>query len=142
MGYTIGQVAERVGLPISTIRYYDKEGLLPFVERTSSGQRVFKEKDFEWLSVIECLKAADMSIKEIKQYIDWCMEGDETLEQRLELFRRRKSVIEEQVREMQMHLEKIKYKIWYYETAIEAGTESVHTGNCTEMYREFQEKKR
>ena len=61
--YSIGQVAEMFGLPISTLRYYDKEGLLPFVERSSGGIRMFKESDFEWLSIIECLKKADIPEK-------------------------------------------------------------------------------
>ena len=52
--YTIGQVSERFDLPISTLRYYDKEGLLPFVERSSGGIRMFRKTDFEWLQVIRC----------------------------------------------------------------------------------------
>ena len=61
--YTIGQISEMFQLPISTLRYYDKEGLLPFVERSSGGIRMFKESDFEWLSIIECLKKADIPEK-------------------------------------------------------------------------------
>ena len=49
MAYTVGEMARRLGVPASTIRYYDKEGLLPFVGRSSGGIRVFTEKDFEWL---------------------------------------------------------------------------------------------
>lgn len=56
MAYTVGEMARRLGVPASTIRYYDKEGLLPFVGRSSGGIRVFTEKDFEWLRIIECLK--------------------------------------------------------------------------------------
>ena len=56
MAYTVGEMAKRLGVPASTLRYYDKEGLLPFVGRSSGGIRVFEEKDFEWLRIIECLK--------------------------------------------------------------------------------------
>ena len=56
MAYTVGEMARRLGVPASTIRYYDKEGLLPFVGRSSGGIRAFTEKDFEWLRIIECLK--------------------------------------------------------------------------------------
>ncbi len=56
MLYTIGEMAKKLNVPPSTLRYYDKEGLLPFVERSGSGMRVFHEKDFEWLQVIGCLK--------------------------------------------------------------------------------------
>lgn len=67
MTYTVGQMAKMLGLAGSTLRYYDKEGLLPFVERSSGGIRMFREKDYEWLQIIECLKKAGMSIKDIKK---------------------------------------------------------------------------
>ena len=63
MYYTVGETACRLGVAASTLRYYDKEGLLPFVERSSGGIRMFKESDFEWLSIIECLKKADIPEK-------------------------------------------------------------------------------
>ncbi len=81
--YSIGQVAQMYGLAPSALRYYDKEGLLPFVERTEGGARLFKEEDLEWLTIIECLKNTGMPIKMIKQFIDWCLEGDPTIERRL-----------------------------------------------------------
>ena len=70
MAYTIGEMAKRLGVPASTLRYYDKEGLLPFVERSAGGIRVFRESDFEWLRIIECLKKTGMSIKNIREYIE------------------------------------------------------------------------
>ena len=69
MIYTVGEMAQKLGVPASTLRYYDKEGLLPFVERSSGGIRMFRENDFEWLQVICCMKKAGMSIKDIRQYI-------------------------------------------------------------------------
>ena len=62
--YTIGQVSEMFDLPISTLRYYDKEGLLPFVERSPGGMRMFQEKDYEWLQIIGCLKKDRDAAKE------------------------------------------------------------------------------
>ena len=73
MIYTVGEAAAKIGVNPSTLRYYDKEGLLPFVERSGGGIRMFKETDLEWLSTIECLKKTGMPIKEIKQFIDWCI---------------------------------------------------------------------
>ena len=64
MIYTVGEMAQKLGVPASTLRYYDKEGLLPFVERSSGGIRMFRENDFEWLQVIRCMKKAGMSIKD------------------------------------------------------------------------------
>lgn len=56
MIYTVGEMAQKLGVPASTLRYYDKEELLPFVERSSGGIRMFRETDFEWLQVIRCMK--------------------------------------------------------------------------------------
>lgn len=65
------------------LRYYDKEGLLPFVERSSGGIRMFRETDIEWLQVIGCMKKAGMSIRDIRRYIELAMQGDDTIETRL-----------------------------------------------------------
>ena len=62
MIYTVDEMAQKLGVPASTLRYYDKEGLLPFVERSSGGIRMFRENDFEWLQVIRCMKKAGMPI--------------------------------------------------------------------------------
>lgn len=135
--YTIGQTAEKTGLTVSTLRYYEKEGLLPFVDRTSGGQRVFKDSDFNWLSIIECLKSTGVPIRDIRQYIDWCMEGDTTLAQRRGLFVRQKERVEAQIAALQQHLDKIEYKIWYYDRAIERGTEGTQPSNCGILEEEY-----
>ena len=124
MIYTVGEMAKILGVPASTLRYYDKEGLLPFVERTSGGIRMFKEQDYEWLKIIECMKKAGMPIKDIKNYIELALEGDSTIHERLELFQKQKKVLEEQMRSMQHTLDVLEYKCWYYETAESAGTVS------------------
>jgi len=131
MGYTISQVAEKTGLTAHTLRFYDKQGLLPFVDRNKSGNRDFKESDFEWLGVITCLKKSGMPVKKIKQYIDWGMEGDTTLNQRLEVFEKHRNFVVEKMAELEKYLQKIDYKIWYYKTAIDHGTTAVHAqDNC------------
>lgn len=122
MVYTVGEAAKRLGLSPSTLRYYDKEGLLPFVERSSGGIRMFQEKDFEWLQVIECMKKAGMPIKDIRQYIEMALQGDSTIEARLDLFRHQQKVVEQQMVELQHTMEMLRYKCWYYETAMAAGT--------------------
>lgn len=126
MLYTVGEISKRVSIAPSTLRYYDKEGLLPFVERSESGIRMFKDSDLEWLSIIECLKKTGMPIKEIKKFVDWCIEGDSTIEQRLELIDRRKEAVLKQIEQLKQTLDTLNYKHWYYETAKEAGTCDVH----------------
>ena len=120
--YTIGQVAEMFGLPISTLRYYDKQGLFPNMER-ASGIRKFSDQEIEALRVIECLKKAGMEIKDIRQFMDWCKEGPATYPQRKELFETQKAHMEEEITRMNRTLNMLKFKCWYYEQAIRDGNE-------------------
>lgn len=120
--YSIGQVSEMFNIPVSTLRYYDKEGLFPGLER-SSGIRRFGEKEIEALRIIECLKKTGMEIKDIKQFIEWCAEGSSTYTLRKDLFLRRKEIVEEEIRKMNRVLDMIDFKCWYYEQAIKDGNE-------------------
>ena len=110
----------------STLRYYAKEGLLPFVERSSGGIRLFKDSDFEWLSMIECMKQTGMPIKEIKTFIDLRMAGDSTISERLNLIRRQQKVVHAQMAQLQSTLDMLDYKEWYYRTTQQAGTCTIH----------------
>lgn len=83
---TVGEMAKILDIPASTLRYYDKEGLLPFVERSPGGIRMFRDSDIEWLRVIGCMKKAGMSIKDIRQYIELALKGDDTIKLRLKMF--------------------------------------------------------
>ena len=120
--YSIGQVSERFGLPISTLRYYDKQGLFPGMERVS-GIRRFSDTEIEALRVIECLKKAGMEIKDIKQFMDWCVEGPATYPQRKALFEAQKAHMEEELERMNRTLDMLKFKCWYYEKAMQDGSE-------------------
>lgn len=120
--YTIGQVSEMFGLPISTLRYYDKEGLFPGMQRTS-GIRKFGEKEIDAIRVIECLKKSGLEIKDIKLFMEWCVVGSETYPQRLELFVKQKAAMELEMDKMNRVLDMLKFKCWYYEEAVKDGNE-------------------
>ena len=122
MYYTIGEIAKKINVSPHTLRFYAKEGLLPFVERSESGIRMFKDEDFQWLTIIECLKKTGMPIKDIKTYMDWLIEGDSTIDKRLEMFKKQKEAVERQIEELKETLKLLEYKCWYYETAKKAGT--------------------
>lgn len=129
MTYSISEVAKELDLTVYTLRYYDKEGLMPFVERTPSGTRLFKESDIEALKVIQCLKSTGMPIKEIKDFISWCTDGDSTLQQRYDMFLERKAAVEAQLEELNKTMELINHKCKYYKVALDAGTEDIHKNN-------------
>ena len=113
---TVGEISKLLNIPASTLRYYDKEGLLPFVERSSSGIRKFQDNDIEWLKMIECLKKSGMSIKDIKTYLELTLQGDDTIHERLELFKKQRRILQEQMASLQRTLDMLDYKCWYYET--------------------------
>ncbi|MBM6384051.1 MULTISPECIES: MerR family transcriptional regulator [Paenibacillus] len=129
MTYSISEVAKELNLTVYTLRYYDKEGLMPFVERTPSGVRKFKESDIDFLKIIQCLKLTGMPIKDIKDFIEWCSEGDSTLQERYDMFIERKASVEAQMEELRKTMEVIEHKCDYYKTAIAAGTEDIHKKN-------------
>ena len=120
--YTIGQVSKMFDLPVSTLRYYDKEGLFPNMER-QSGIRKFSDTEIETLHIIDCLKKSGMEIKEIRQFMQWCSEGPSTYQNRKELFEARPKALEEEMKELEKHLAMIKFKCWYYEKAMTDGNE-------------------
>ena len=119
---TVGEISKLLNIPASTLRYYDKEGLLPFVERSSSGIRKFQDNDIEWLKMIECLKKSGMSIKDIKTYLELTLQGDDTIHERLELFKKQRRILQEQMASLQRTLDMLDYKCWYYEAARAAGS--------------------
>ncbi|MDO4541766.1 MAG: MerR family transcriptional regulator, partial [Bacillota bacterium] len=125
MTYSIGEIASMLSIPPSTLRYYDKEGLLPFVARSEGGQRIFDDSDYEKLKIIECLKKAGMPIKEIRRFITLYMEGDATIDQRLAMIINRQEAVTAKIEEMKITLEALAYKRWYYELAKKAGTISM-----------------
>ncbi len=123
MNYSIGQVASTTNIAISTLRYYDREGMFPSIQRSSGGIRVFSEKEVNTLRVIECLKATGMPLKDIKNFLDWCAEGDASLEKRRNLFYERLAEVTKQMEALQRTMNTIEYKCWYYDTALADGTE-------------------
>ena len=114
MGYSIQQISEKTGLKTYVLRYYEKEGLLPNINRSEKGIRHYTEDDLEWLGLICCLKNTGMSIKQIREFVDLSALGDQTLEQRCIKLCEHKKNVEEQIKIMQDHLEKVSDKIDYF----------------------------
>ena len=121
--YTIGQVSEMFNLPISTLRYYDKEGFFPNLERKGN-IRHFGDNELEAIRVIECLKRSGLEIKDIKQFFEWLTEGSSSYTKRKELFEHRKAAVKEEIKQLEKTLAMLEFKCWYYDTAIADGNEN------------------
>ena len=124
MNYSIGEVSQMFDLSASTLRYYDKEGLLPHIQRQGTGIRRFDQRTIEALRVIECLKKSGMEIKDIKQFMAWCAEGPATYGQRLALFRQQRAKVEQEMARLEKTLAMIDFKCWYYSQAVATGSEA------------------
>lgn len=136
--YTIGQVSEMFGLPISTLRYYDKEGFFPNLERRGN-IRYFSDSDLEAIRVIECLKKSGLEIKDIRQFFQWVAEGPSSYEKRKRLFEARKVAVAEEMKKLEKTLSLLKFKCWYYETAMKDGNEdSIHAMLPDKLPEEIQ----
>ena len=143
MFYTVSEMARLLEVPVSTLRYYDNEGLLPNLERSKSGTRLFTERDYEWLKVIDCLKKSGLSIKEIKAFIALTEQSDDSLFERRELFRARRSAVEQKIKELSDTMALLNFKCWYYDTAIAEGTEErVRALSPDELPKPYRDVKR
>lgn len=109
--YTIKQVSKKMSLPAYTLRYYEKEGLLPSVGRSQGGIRRFSEEDLDWVGLICCLKSTGMPIRQIKEFVDLSRQGEETLKQRCEMLEEHKKNVEAHIQTMQAQLQKVTKKI-------------------------------
>lgn len=129
--YSIGEVAKKTGLSTYTLRFYEKEGLLPNIRKNSAGLRRFSENDLNWLSVLDCLKSTGLPLKEIKRYLELSKQGDATLKERMQIFERQKKRLDEQIKVLQSNMEKINFKIKYYQAAIKDGEKEVFNKNSS-----------
>lgn len=124
MGYTIKDISEKTNLPPHVLRYYEKEGLLPSVQRSDSGIRHYTDDDLEWLGLICCLKNTGMSIKQIRKFVELSSQGEQTLEQRLAILAEHKRQVEADIEHMQKHLRKVTCKIEHFEKQFRRFVES------------------
>ena len=118
--YTIQDVSKKTGLSAHTLRYYEKEGLLSHVERTTGGFRQYTDEDMEALGLICCLKNTGMSLQEITRFVSLTHEGDQTLRERVELLRGHRENVIARMEEMQKYLEKVTWKLNFFSEKLRA----------------------
>ena len=115
MAFRIKEAAAKVGLPTHTIRYYEQEGLLLFVKRDENGNRIFDEKDLEWLELILCSRKTDIPLSELRKVVELTKEGGYTFSLRKQIYEKHKEKIMEKQRELDKVYREIESKIQYYD---------------------------
>jgi DNA-binding transcriptional MerR regulator len=114
MTYSMKQITEMTGVPASALRYYEKESILPFVERNDKGIRVYDDVNVEWIYFIRALRETDMPIREIKKYVALYMEGDATKEERRKFLLQHEENVEAKLSSQFEYLKRIKKKLVSY----------------------------
>ena len=112
--YTVKEVAQIMKISAHTVRYYDNEGLIPFVSRTQSNARMFSEYDLSWIRTVHCLRATNLSINDIKKYIDLCLKGNKTIPQRAKIIFDQEKNLKEHLKQLQEQMKVLQIKKKYY----------------------------
>ncbi|NQX68660.1 MerR family transcriptional regulator [Paenibacillus alba] len=115
---SISEAAAKFNVPESTLRYYEKKGLLPLIERDEAGRRLFSEDQIALLETVIRLKNTHMPINSIKQYLDWILEGENTIALRLDMMRNHKQAVLDEISLMKEALIGIDVKITRYTTVL------------------------
>ena len=135
MGQKISDVAKQFHITTSTIRYYDKLGLLTKISRDDSGIRCFTQEDIDRLGVIRCLKNTGMTMSDIKDFIKLYSTETGIVEKKRERIEKQKELLEEKVRVLEEHIDHSNFKLWFFDHMVEDGVEPPYTD---ESYEEWQ----
>jgi DNA-binding transcriptional MerR regulator len=114
----IAEVSERYGLSVDTLRYYERIGLIPHINRGGNGIRDYGELDLRRVDFIKCMRGAGLSLEVLIEYMDLVQQGDGTIETRKDILREQRDLVAARIQEMQKTLDLLNHKIQVYEKAI------------------------
>ncbi len=118
--YTIGQLSKLLHIPIETLRYYEKSGITPRIQRNMNGYRSYSEDDKKWLGFVNCLKSTGMPLEKIKQYLKYMDDCDNTIIERRALVIEHKKNIENEMASLKLSLDRITHKVEFYDELIQS----------------------
>ena len=121
--YTMREAAKLAGMNYETLRFYCKEGLVPNVERDKNNYRIFTDDNIVWLKSLQCFKQSGMGIKELKDFMELCIEGRETIPTRMELLEKQKEQLFRQIKEIENNIDYIEHKIQRYQDILDGKIE-------------------
>jgi DNA-binding transcriptional MerR regulator len=114
----IAEVSEQYGISTDTLRYYERVGLIPPVNRNESGIRDYNELDLRRVDFIKCMRSAGLPIEVLIEYVALVQKGDKTIEARKEILKEQRDLLVARMEEMQKTLDILNYKIEVYEKAV------------------------
>ena len=116
--YTIKEVSEKMDVSEHTLRFWAKSGFFPFITRNKNNIRQFSEQDLEWVRIVKCLRAVGTENKLIKRYVDLCIIGDSTINERYEIIKQTKAKAYQQMENFRKQMDMLDYKENYYQNLI------------------------
>ncbi|MDE6777059.1 MAG: MerR family transcriptional regulator [Oscillospiraceae bacterium] len=118
---TIKEVSEKYDISQDTLRYYERVGMIPPVNRTASGIRDYQEEDIRWVELAKCMRSAGLPVETMIEYVKLTQDGDATIATRLQLLTDQRELLLEQKTKIDQTLERLNYKISRYEIAVKTG---------------------
>ena len=116
--YTMMQVCRELDMTYQTLKYYCNEGLIPGVKRDENNRRIFDEKDVKWIKDLTCLKKCGMSILEMKEYLELCLQGESTIMQRKEMLAKKREALLGSIKELENSVAYIDWKQNFYDEVL------------------------
>ncbi|MGI6285371.1 HTH-type transcriptional regulator AdhR [Moorella humiferrea] len=115
---TIAEISKKFGLSPDTLRYYERIGLIPRVNRNESGIRDYTEEDCKWIEFIKCMRSAGVQVETLVEYVTLLQQGDKTIEARKQILMEQREKLLSRIEEMKRALERLNFKIEEYETKL------------------------
>ena len=115
MKLTIGEASELLACPAHTIRYYEKEGLLPIIQRDPNGKRYFTQTDLDWIKLIICFRATGMKLVNLKRIVELSLEGEQTIPERKKILKEHQKELQRKQTELNKAFEAIVHKLDIYD---------------------------
>ena len=121
--YTVKEAAEKMDISEHTLRFWAKSGFFPFIKRNKNNIRLFSDDDLGWIKIVKCLRSVGTENKDIKKYIDLCIVGDSTINERYKIIQTTKAKALKQLKDLNQQIEVLKYKEKFYENLIKNNLE-------------------
>lgn len=120
--YTMKDACEKTGLSYETLKFYCNQGLVPNVKRDKNNRRIFNDKDIAWINSLNCLRNCDMTLSEMHEYIDLCIEGESSIPKRKEILIAKRATLVEKLQQVQDSIDYIDWKQSFYDDVLSGKT--------------------
>lgn len=120
--YAMKEACEKTGLAYETLKYYCNQGLVPNVKRDEKNRRIFDDRDIDWINSLNCLRNCNMSIQEMREYIQLCMEGEVSIPERKQILAKKRQRLEEELKRIQDSIDYIDWKQGFYDDILSGKT--------------------